>query len=595
MNHPLESILPRVERPQRYIGGEVNAVVRRPDPGDALVLLAYPDLYEIGMSNLAQRLFYFQLNALPGCRADRVFAPAPDLLDLLRARRIPLPSLDLALPFSAFDLIGSTLQYELNYTTLLLLLDAGGLPLRAAERSDADPLVVVGGPAATNPAPFAPFVDLVCVGDGEEAFPELAALARATRGAPRAERLAALAAVPGCYAPLLGKSVKRRVVADLDAAWHPDRAIVPFLPIVHDRVSVEISRGCPHGCRFCHAGFAYRPYRERSADRIVDLVLRQIDATGYPEANLSSLSATDHSAIGEIVDRLAAELTPRGVSVALPSLRISGFSVELARRLNMVRKSGLTFAPEAGSQCMRDRINKRVTEENLLASVAAAARAGWRRVKLYFMVGLPGETDEDVRAIAALAREAHAAGKAAGKGPFTVALNASSFVPKAHTPFERAARIGRDELVARFALLREAVRGRPVECRFSDPAISELETIYSRGDDRAAAALEAAYRSGAFLDGWDERFRPEAWARAFAETGLVPDDYFRPVAADAPLPWDFVDMGVDRAWLAAEAARAEAGRTTPPCGPGCRACSACADGCESSAAGTASAEGGDPR
>lgn len=571
-----EKLLSQVHKPQRYVGGEVNACLGPRQDNDLHVLVAYPDLYEVGMSNMALRIFYYMLNSMEGVRAERGFMPGPDMADLLRAEGLPLTSLETVTPLADFDLLGFTLQYELTYTNVLEMLDLAGIPVREAGRGDGHPLVIVGGPCATNPEPIRPFVDLICIGDGEPVMEELARRLRKVKGAGRSERLDACRGIPGLWVQGDALKVTRSVVSNLDDVFHPEKTIVPFMPAVHDRISIEIARGCPHGCRFCHAGFTYRPYRERSVERIVEIAERQVESTGYQEITLASLSATDHSQIRELVETLQTRLGKRGVSVALPSLRISDFSVELARAVGMVRRGGLTLAPEAGSEALRRRINKNVTAEDLTKSVEAAARSGWRRVKLYFMAGLPGETDLDIEAMADLALDALAAGRRHQRGGFQVTASVSSFVPKPHTPFQRVARIGRTVYLDRMARLRDAVRGRKIQVKFSDTFSGDLETVFSRGDASTAELLYTAWREGARLDGWDEYLNREAWDRAFAATGFDQNASFSAISDDAVLPWSWIDVGVNPEFLEGEARRSEAGQTTVPCDTEkCRRCGAC--------------------
>lgn len=563
--------------------------------------LCFPDVYEVGMSHVGLRILYHVLNSRPEIAAERVFMPWVDFEQLLRKTATPLFSLENKLPLRSFDIVGFSLQYELTYTNVLAMLELGGVPVLAAERGKDDPLVIAGGPCATNPEPLAPFLDAVVLGDGEEVALDLAqaTIEGRERGLPRRDLLRRLADIPGVYVPSLYRAhydgsrfagvepldgapqrVVRRIVLDLDAAPFPSAPVVPFVETIHDRVALEIARGCTQGCRFCHAGATYRPVRERSRGVLRRLARESVDSTGYDEISLLSLSTTDYSEIEALCDDLLEEFSGEQVSISLPSLRVDAFSVGLCERVSRVRRSGITLAAEAGTQRLRDVINKRVTDDDIERAACAAFDAGYQQIKLYFMIGLPTEREEDVLGIAETVRRIVRLGRERGAGRRGVIANVSvaSFVPKPHTPFQWEAQLPPEELERRQRLVIDNLRTRAVKLSWHDVQQSRLEAIFARGDRRLAQVLLEARRLGLRLDGWTDLFNPGAWEEAFARAGVAPEEYLGEREEDQPLPWDHLSCGVSKDFLLRERRRALAGEPTPDCRRG--PCVACGVDCE---------------
>jgi radical SAM family uncharacterized protein len=595
----IEPLVAHVERPARYIDSEFGAV-HRADASYRAALL-YPDTYELGMANQAVAILYDALNAIEGVAAERVFVPAPDMAAAMRSSGTPLFTLESVVPVSSCDMLGITLPYELTCTNVLEALDLAGIPLHAADRGAGHALVIGGGPCAFDPEPLAPFFDAFLIGEGEEAVVEIVAAHRAAvaEGLDRLGILAALALVPGVYVPSLyepagnglparphaGTSatveVVKRVVRDLDAVRSPACPVVPYMDVVHDRATIEVLRGCTRGCRFCQAGMVYRPVRERTADSIVRDALGQLRCTGQEELSLSSLSTTDHSQIEEVLRRLSTALRGRAVTVGLPSLRVDAFGVAMARLVGEGARGGLTFAPEAGTQRMRDVINKNVTEEDLLTTVQNAFDGGWRRLKLYFMLGLPTETDDDIRGIGSLVSKVlHVAREAtppAQRGGMRIAVSVSTFVPKAHTPFQWEPQLTLEEVRHRQGVLRDSMPRKGVELHWHDAEVSLIEGALARGGRELAPVIEHAWRSGGGFDAWTERFSLARWLEAFAAEGVDPVALAStPREVGAPQPWSHISSGVNESYLALERERALAGESTPDCSfDGCTDCGAC--------------------
>ncbi len=592
----LDSLIGEVQKPARYAGGEWNQVVKQGDALKCRMALCYPDTYEVGMSHLGSRILYHLVNQRPDAACERVFLPWPDMAELLRQRDLPLARLETRTPLGELDILGITLQHELNYPGVVSVLGLGQIPALAADRDERHPLVIGGGPCAAAPEPVAPFFDALVIGDGEEALNDVIDVyvghkgdSGLQSGSQRQALLADLAQVPGVYVPLLydagdGRSrpvpkfsaaperIRRRIVADLDRAPFPCDPIVPFLEIVHDRAQLEINRGCTHGCRFCQAGILYRPVRQRSLDTLTEQARAILASTGYEQISLSSLSCTDYPQIVELVDAIGEEFGDQHMSVSLPSLRTDQFGVELAQRVTRGRKSAVTLAPEAGSQRLRDVINKNVTEENLREAVTAAFRAGWHSIKLYFMIGLPTETDEDVLAIADTVNEIVAIGKAElgdRRGRLRVAVTVAGFVPKPHTVFEGERQATRDELRAKHALLVSALRSRQVQLKLNRPDQTALEGVLARGGRNLATAIQGVSRHGPGLEAWSEWFSLERWETALAELGMtIEEELGRPIRDPETGPWGHIDTGVSREFLVREGERAQAGQTTPDCREG---------------------------
>lgn len=596
---PEPDFLAFVEKPSRYLGTEVNAVRKDPASVRLRVALAFPDLYEIGTSHFGMQILYHVLNREPWIAAERVYAPAADLEARLREQGARLGSLESRTPLFRFDWVGVSLLYELNYTNLLAILELGGIPLYSAERDGRHPVVLAGGPATCNPEPVAPFFDAMVVGDGEEVVLELARAWLAWKeegGEDRAALLERWSRIEGVYVPSFYQArwdeagfqhlepqrpgappfVRRAILPDLDRAAFPDRPIVPFGKPVHDRLRIEVARGCTRGCRFCQAGMLYRPVRERAPERILTLAERALAATGYEDLSLLSLSTGDYGCLVPLLERLVARHGGERVAISLPSLRAGTLSPILMELIRSVRKTGFTIAPEAGSQRLRDVINKNIDTEEIFSTVREAFGAGWPLLKLYFMVGLPTETEADRRELVDLVR-ALAALKGPGgrRGRLNVSL--AVFIPKPHTPFQWAAQLGLEESRAILGALRERLTVRGVEVKWQNPEMSFLEGVFARGDRRLAEVLVSAFRKGCRFDGWSDRLRLDLWRQAFAACGVDPDFYTtRPRRHGEPFPWDRIDVRVSRDHLWAEWEKALRGEKTLDCRTGaCHGCGVC--------------------
>ena len=597
-NSKYDEILSRVEKPSRYLGTETNSIRKDPKGVKLRFALAFPDQYEIGTSHFGIQILYHVLNRRPDIAAERVFAPGVDMENLLRAEQMPLTSLESRRPLSAFDIVGFSLLYELNYTNILTLLDLAGLAFAAEHRTADQPLVVAGGPCACNPEPVAGLFDAVVVGDGERAILEMsdAWLAwKADGDGDKSALLRSWAALEGVYVPSLFRvtygadglarsapaggvrsPVRRAVVEDLDEVPFPSQPVVPFGRPVHDRLRMEISRGCSRGCRFCQAGMIYRPVRERSCGRILDLVDAALQNTGYEDLSLLSLSTGDYSSLPHLISRLMDRCTPERIAVSLPSFRAGTLTSGMMRRIRQVRKTGFTIAPEAGSQRLREVINKNLTDQEIEKTVSDAFAMGWQVIKLYFMIGLPTETEEDHEAMVDLVLRLRALRKKSGRrGQINVSV--TTFIPKPHTPFQWAGQIsvGRSKQILDKLRSRMAVSG--VRFKWQDPEVSYLEGLWARGDRRLTPLLAAAWQMGCRFDGWSDHFRPDRWRRAIEAVGIDPDFFTtRRRGLEEPLPWDHIDMGISRRYLEDEWEKARLRRHTPDCRWGeCNDCGVC--------------------
>ncbi|MCI8389277.1 MAG: TIGR03960 family B12-binding radical SAM protein [Roseburia sp.] len=607
-----DEILLSVQQPARYIGGEVNSVMKDPGKVDIRFAMCFPDVYEIGMSHLGIQILYDMFNQRENVWCERVYSPWPDLHRILKERQIPLFALESQDPVRCMDFLGITLQYEMCYTNVLQILDLSQIPLCAKDRSDADPIVIGGGPCVYNPEPLADFFDLFYIGEGETQYDALFDLYLKMRGAgySRKEFLHEAAKIPGIYVPSLYEAtyrkdgtiadfspaaddipvvIRREVVTDMTNIVYPEKPVVPFIKATQDRVVLEIQRGCIRGCRFCQAGMIYRPVREKNVGRLKELAIKMLAATGHDEISLSSLSSSDYTQIGELVTFLVDELKGSGVNISLPSLRIDAFSLDVMSKVQDVRKSSLTFAPEAGSQRLRDVINKGLTGEIILDGAQLAFEGGWNKVKFYFMLGLPTETEEDMRAIAALANETAAryyetVPKEKRNGKCQITVSTSFFVPKPFTPFQWARMYPPEDYIGRARIVNDAVKAqlnhKSIRYNWHEADVTVIEGVLARGDRRLGPVLRNVYEKGGIFDAWSEYFDYARWTEAFAECSVAPDFYtMRERPLDEHLPWDFIDTGVTKEFLQREWKRAMDGQVTPNCREKCAGCGVLAYGC----------------
>ncbi len=596
----IEAMLEKVQKAPRYTGGEMNTAVKAWDQAELRFAFCFPDTYEVAMSHLGMKILYAAINAQPWSLCERVCMPWVDMMTLMEQEKVPLFSLESRTPLDQFDVVGFTLQYEMSYSNVLAMLKLGGIPLRREQRAKDAPIIVAGGPCAFNPEPLADFIDAFMVGDGEEQIVELNRVILDSRnaGLSRLECLKRLAGVRGVYVPALydvtyhedgtiasfrpncpeaPERVVKAIITDLDSAVYPEAIPVPYTEIIHDRIMLEIMRGCTRGCRFCEAGMLYRPVRERSLERLVELAAALEGATGYEEISLSSLSSGDYTCLAELIRELLKRMENKRVSISLPSLRLDSVLKESLEATQKERKTSLTFAPEAGTQRLRDVINKGVTEEDLMEKVSDAFQGGWSSVKLYFMMGLPTETYEDLDGIADLARKVVSAYFAVPKGQrakgLRVTCSASVFVPKPFTPFQWEPQDTMAAVHEKQLYLREALKIKGVNFNYHESELSFLEACFARGDRRMGQVLLRAFEKGCMLDGWTEYFRYDLWREAFEEVGIDPAFYaYRRRDKEEILPWDFIDSGVTKAFLWREKEKADRAETTKDCRKGCNGC-----------------------
>ncbi len=600
MTDLLKRILPTVQKPARYTGGEYNEIQKDPAQVRVRVAFCFPDTYEIGMSNVGMRILYGIMNQMDGVWCERVFVPWADMEEAMRQHNLPLWALESQDSVKDFDMIAFTIGYEMCYTNILNMLMLSGIPVRSKDRSGLKNIVFAGGVCAFNPEPLADFVDFFSLGEGEEITPEIIALYDRAKAEAwsKEDFLREVAKIPGIYVPSFythiynedgtlsqiipqegtPQVVTKRLIENLDTAYYPTKMIVPSTEIVHDRANLEVFRGCIRGCRFCQAGFSCRPVRKKSADVLYKQAVKTLEDSGHNEITLSSLSTSDYRQLKELTDRLIPYCVENRVNLSVPSLRADNFSRELMQKLQTLRKSGLTFAPEAGTQRLRDVINKNLTEEEILTTCAIAFSGGWNNVKLYFMLGLPTETDADVLGIAELVYKIiqtwkeHASNKKRG---LRVHVATAYFVPKPHTPFQWEKQITQEEYIRRCRLLKSHLYAKSIEYDYHEPNLSRLEAVMARGDRRLGAVIEKAVLDGARLDGWDEHFKYDVWMDAFDSCGVEPDFYtVRGYGEDECLPWDSIDVGVSKAFLKRERKRAYEGLITPDCRHGCSGCGA---------------------
>lgn len=597
----IENILPLVEKPARYTGGELNSIIKDKEKVDIRVAFCFADTYEVGMSHLGMKILYGLLNEREDTWCERVFAPWVDMEEKMRENDIPLYGLESMEPIRNFDFAAFTLQYEMSYTNILNMLGLAGIPLLQKDRKDGDPFVMMGGPCAYSAECLAPFADFFQLGEGEELMNDCMDVYAEWKkqNLPREEFLKMVSKIPGVYVPsyydvsykpdgtvkaieplydFVPRTVKKRVVENLDEMYAPDKVVVPFVEIIHDRNMLEVFRGCIRGCRFCQAGMIYRPVREKSPETLLRQAKALIESTGYEEISLSSLSTSDYRGLKELTDGLLEMTESKRINLALPSLRLDSFSMELMDKITKVRKSSLTFAPEAGTQRMRDVINKGITEDDLMSSTKMAFEGGYSKIKLYFMIGLPFETIDDVCGIGHLAekvdRNYFTVPKEQRAPGLTISLSVSSFVPKAFTPFQWARQDTMEELRVKQLALKDTIKCKRIKYNYHEAPVSVLEGVFARGDRRLADVLLKAHEKGIKFDGWSEFFSMERWMECFEECGIDPDFYTRARDFDEILPWDMIDVGVKKSFLIEEAKRAERAEVTPNCREKCSACGA---------------------
>lgn len=593
-------MLDQVQKPTRYTGGEMNTQLKPWDSAKLHFAFCFPDTYEVGMSHLGMKILYAAMNQQPDMLCERTFMPWVDMMDLMKQEKVPLFTLESRSPLSAFDVVGFTLQYEMSYSNILAMLELGGIPLLRENRREEDPIVVAGGPCAFNPEPLADFIDAFMVGDGEEQILDLNRVIMQGReeGASRMTILKRLCAIRGVYVPALydvkynadgtiasmkpncpeaPEKVLKAIIPDLDKAFYPTEIPVPYMEIIHDRIMLEIMRGCTRGCRFCQAGILYRPVRERSLEHLVELAQQLENTTGYEEISLSSLSSGDYTCLAELIRELIRRLDEKHVSISLPSLRLDSVLKDSLEATQKEKKTSLTFAPEAGTQRLRDVINKGVTEEDLMSKVSDAFHGGWSSVKLYFMMGLPTETTEDLDGIADLAKKVVDAYFAVPRGErakgLRVVCSASVFVPKPFTPLQWEPQDTQEMVREKQSHLREKLHIKGVTFNYHESDLSYLEACFARGDRRMGQVLLHAYQKGCMLDGWTELFKYDMWREAFAELGIDPAFYaYRRREKDEIMPWDVIDCGVTKEFLWREKEKAEKAQTTKDCRKGCNGC-----------------------